>query len=127
MAKNAVKIPVFANGGIDSKEKAEMAMAKTGADGVMLARFGFENPLLFAELTNTKTTDTKYTLIMEQLDIATECFDELFALTYIKKLSSYFMKKLPGTKRYKQDLYKCGSVAQVREVLRWIFEEETKG
>jgi tRNA-dihydrouridine synthase len=123
IAKNSVKIPVFANGGIDSKEKAEMAMAKTGADGVMLARFGFENPLLFAELTNTQTTDTKYTLIMEQLDIATECFDELFALTYIKKLSSYFMKKLPGTKRYKQDLYKCGSVGQVREVLGRIFEE----
>jgi nifR3 family TIM-barrel protein len=123
IAKNAVKIPVFANGGIDSKEKAEITMAKTGADGVMLARFGFENPLLFAYLTNTQTTDTKYTLIMEQLDIATECFDELFALTYIKKLSSYFMKKLPGTKRYKQDLYKCGSVGQVREVLGRIFEE----
>jgi hypothetical protein len=30
-------------------------------------------------------------------------------------------EKLPGTKKYKQDLYKCGSVGQVREVLGRIF------
>ena len=124
MAKDTVKIPVFANGGIDSKEKAEFAMQQTGADGVMLARFGFERPLLFAELTNRPTTETKYSLVMQQLDIASECFDELFVLTYIKKLSSYFMKKLPGTKRYKQELYKAGSVAQMRGILEKIFGEE---
>ena len=124
LAKDAVKIPVFANGGIDSKEKAEYAMQQTRADGVMLARFGFERPLLFAELTNRPTTDTKLSLVMQQLDIASECFDELFVLTYIKKLSSYFMKKLPGTKRYKQELYKAGSVAQMRDLLPKIFNNE---
>ncbi|MBO7336030.1 MAG: tRNA-dihydrouridine synthase family protein, partial [Lachnospiraceae bacterium] len=125
LAKKAVKIPVFANGGIDSAEKAAEMMEKTGADGVMLARYGFENPLIFSELTHKEIHDTKYSLILEQTDIASECFDELSALTYIKKLASYFMKKLPGTKRYKLDLYKCGSVSEMKKILGEIFGRES--
>lgn len=122
MAKQAVSIPVFANGGIDGVEKSAEMMEKTGADGIMLARYGFENPLIFSELTNTKTDETKYSLLISQLEIAGECFDEFFVLTYIKKLASYFMKKLPGTKSYKQDLYKCGNVSELRDVLTLIFK-----
>ena len=120
-AKQAVRIPVFANGGIDSKAAAEKMMEMTGADGVMLARYGFENPLIFAELTGTVTGDTKYSLIMEQLELAAECYDELYVLTYIRKLASYFMKKLPGTKQYKTDLYRCGSISELRDILGAIF------
>ena len=122
LAKEYVKIPVFANGGIDSVEKAHLMMEKTGADGVMLARYGFENPLIFSELTGSNITVSKRDLIMEQIDITEECFDELYVLTYIKKLASYFMKKLPGTKRYKLDLYKSGSIPQMRKLLGEIFD-----
>ena len=121
LAKESVRIPVFANGGIDSKEKAFEMMEKTGADGVMLARYGFENPLIFSELTKRENGETKYSLIIGQLDIAGEIFDELYVLTYIKKLASYFMKKLPGTKQYKLDLYRCGSISQLRVLLGEIF------
>ena len=124
LAKQAVKIPVFANGGIFSKEDAEMMMERTGADGVMIARYGFENPLIFSELTHRQSDDTKYDLLMEQLEIASECFDELFVLTYVKKLASYFMKKLPGTKQYKLALYKCGSTSQLKALLGEIFQNE---
>ncbi|MBE5863316.1 MAG: tRNA-dihydrouridine synthase family protein [Lachnospiraceae bacterium] len=121
LAKQSVKIPVFANGGIDSKEAAIEMMERTGADGIMLARYGFENPLIFAELTSKECNDTKYSLLMEQLEIAEECFDELYVLSYVKKLASYFMKKLPGTKQYKLDLYRCGSIAELRRILGLIF------
>ena len=124
LAKEVVSIPVFANGGIDSKEKAEVMLEKTGADGVMLARYGFENPLLFSELTGREITDTRYSLLKEQVEIAQECYDELYVLTYIKKLASYFMKKLPGTKQYKPALYRCGSVAELKGILRDIFEDK---
>ena len=125
LAKESVKIPVFANGGIASAEDAEKMMEKTGADGVMLARYGFENPLIFSELTGKGTEETKYSLIMEQLEIAKDCFDELFVLSYLKKLASYFMKKLPGTKQYKLDLYKCGSIGELKGILTEIFGKES--
>lgn len=121
LAKDSVNIPVFANGGIDSKEKAYEMMRQTGADGIMLARYGFENPILFSELTGREITDTKAGLLLKQLDIANECFDELYVLTYVKKLASYFMKKMPGTKQYKLELYKCGSVSELRKLIEEIF------
>ena len=123
LAKDSVNIPVFANGGIFSREDAEKMMELTGADGVMLARYGFENPLIFAELTGTKCTETKYSLLMEQLAIAEECFDEMFVLTYIKKLASYFMKKMPGTKQLKMNLYRSGNIEELRSVLGEIFDD----
>ena len=123
LAKSVVNIPVFANGGIDSAEKAREMMDKTGADGVMLARYGFENPLIFSELTGSNITVSKRDLILEQIDITEECFDELYVLTYIKKLASYFMKKLPGTKQYKMSLYKCGSIPDLRKICGEIFGE----
>ena len=123
LAKDSVNIPVFANGGIFSREDAEKMMELTGADGVMLARYGFENPLIFAELTGTKCTETKYSLLMEQLAIAEECFDEMFVLTYIKKLASYFMKKMPGTKQLKMNLYRSVNIAELRSVLGEIFDD----
>ena len=123
LAKQSVGIPVFANGGIDSKAKALETLEKTGADGVMLARYGFENPLIFSELTGTPCSETKLSLILGQLDIALECFDELSALLYVRKLASYFMKKLPGTKQYKMDLYRCGSAKELKALLCEIFKE----
>ncbi len=123
LAKQSVHIPVFANGGIDSEEKAIVMMEKTGADGIMLARYGFENPLMFAGLCGRKSEDTKGSLLLEQLTIAEECYEEQFVLSYIKKLASYFMKKMPGTKQYKQELFRCGSIAELRRLIGNIFQE----
>ena len=123
LAKQSVHIPVFANGGIDSEEKAIVMMEKTGADGIMLARYGFENPLMFAGLCGRKSEDTKGSLLLEQLMIAEECYEEQFVLSYVKKLASYFMKKMPGTKQYKQELFRCGSIAELRRLIGNIFRE----
>lgn len=120
-AKSAVGIPVIANGGIDSEEKAAEMMSKTGADGVMLARYGFEDPPIFSALSGTAQKQSKYELLIEQIEITQKYFDELFLLTYIKKLTSYFMKKKPGTKRFKQELYRCGSAAELISVIQKIF------
>lgn len=122
-AKAAVKIPVIANGGIFSENDAVEMMKKTGADGVMLARYGFENPLIFSELSGKPVELSKRDLVFEQIEITRKYYDELFLLTYIKKLTSYFMKKLRGTKRYKQELYACGDVEDLKRVIEKIFSE----
>lgn len=122
-AKNAVNIPVIANGGITSEADAVTMMEQTGADGVMIARYGMENPLIFAELTGTHTNANKRTLMAEQIEIAQSCFDELAAMDYIKKLASYFMKKIPGTKPLKQAMYQSGNLQELRGILMQIFEE----
>ena len=48
--KAGVAIPVFANGDIDSAEKAADVLRRTGADGVMIGRGAQGNPWLFRQV-----------------------------------------------------------------------------
>ena len=64
-------------------------------------------------------------LILEQLKLASSCYDETFTLAYIRKLASYGMKKRKGTKKYKQQLYQCGSLEELQRLVETIFIEET--
>lgn len=121
LARSAVSIPVIANGGIYSAEDASRMMERTGADGIMLARYGLENPFLFCELTHTPCRKTPLQLIKEQTELTGQYYDETFTLGYIKKLASYMMKKRKGTKRYKERLYRCGSLTELSEVTELIF------
>ncbi len=123
-AKSTVKIPVIANGGIFSTKDAEQVMFQTGADGIMLARYGLQNPFIFSELTNKPITKSLYQLLLEQLSLVTTYYDETFSLTYMKKIVSYSMKKRKGTKQYKSALYQCGNPEELKELLGIIFSEK---
>lgn len=49
LVKESVKIPVLANGDIDSGEKALAVLRATGADGLMIGRAAVGNPWIFEE------------------------------------------------------------------------------
>lgn len=121
-AKAAVRIPVIANGGIFSAADAERMMERTGADGVMPARYGLEHPWIFSELTGKPCEKSAYQLVTEQLELTSRYYDETFTLAYMRKLSAYMMKKRKGTKRYKERLYRSGSIEELKEVLELIFK-----
>jgi tRNA-dihydrouridine synthase B len=48
--KNAVRIPIFANGDIDSPQKAKLVLEKTAADGLMIGRSAQGAPWIFREI-----------------------------------------------------------------------------
>ena len=123
-AKSAVSIPVIANGGIMTAGDADTMLEQTGADGVMLARGAFENPFLFSSLAGRVINKTKYQIIMEQIELTRTYYDETFTISYIRKLASYCMKKLRGTKVYKQQLYQCGDIEDLKLVIGKIFEKQ---
>jgi len=50
MIKQAVNIPVIANGDVDSPAKAAQVLATTGADGVMIGRAAQGRPWIFREI-----------------------------------------------------------------------------
>ena len=48
--KQAVRIPVFANGDITTPERAQQAVEQTGCDGVMIGRGALGDPWLFGRV-----------------------------------------------------------------------------
>lgn len=122
-AKAAVSIPVIANGGIFSVEDAVNMMENTGADGIMIARYGLENPFIFSELTGKGCKKTALTLLMEQMELTARHYEETYTLSYMKKIASYMMKRRKGTKQYKQRLFASGSLGELREVIALIFAD----
>ena len=120
-AKAAVSIPVIANGGIFSAKDADTMMERTGADGVMIARYALENPFIFSDLTGKTIEKNTLQLLIEQLELTAQYYDETFTLAYIRKLASYAMKKKKGTKKYKERLFQCGSLGELRGLLVQIF------
>jgi len=123
-AKEAVSIPVIANGGIFSAEDAVNMINSTGADGIMVARYGLENPFIFTQLTGKPCAKTAFQILMEQVELAAQYYEETFTLSYVKKIASYMMKKRKGTKRYKERLYRSGSLEELREGIALIFEDK---
>ncbi|MBD5537050.1 MAG: tRNA-dihydrouridine synthase family protein [Lachnospiraceae bacterium] len=125
-AKAAVSIPVIANGGIFSVEEAVKMLECTGADGIMIARYGLEHPFIFTELTGKPCQKTPFQILTEQIELAAQYYEETFVLSYIKKIASYMMKKRKGTKQYKERLYKSGSLEELREVIALIFADDSE-
>ena len=96
-------------------------MERTGADGVMIARYALENPFIFSELTRTPCTRTILDILLAQMKLTSTYYDESFTLVYMRKLISYAMKKRKGTKQYKAQLYRTGNLKELRELLLTIF------
>ena len=125
-AKAAVSIPVIANGGIFSAKDAEEMMERTGADGVMIARYALENPFIFSELTQKEVRKTTLQILLEQMELTSAFYDEAFTIRYIQKLASYGMKKRKGTKKYKERVYQCGSLEDLKDIIIQIFSGDTE-
>lgn len=121
-AKSVVRIPVIANGGIFSIEEAENMMNLTGADGVMIARYALENPFIFSELTHKKIEKSKYKIICEQIKLTERYYDDIFTLFYIRRLVSYFMKGQKSARQYKTEIYKCGNIEELKNIIEKMFK-----
>ena len=99
-------------------------MEITGADGVMLARYALENPFVIRDLTGVPYEKSFLEVMLEQLSLALLYYDETFALRYVRCIAANGMKKRRGTKKYKEGLYRAGSVGELKEILELIFGEE---
>lgn len=122
-AKNAVRIPVVANGGIFTRGDALSMLEKTGADGVMVARAAMYDPHVFTELLGGEKQWDKAAAIRGQIAEMLPVYGERFTLVQMRKLTAFYLRGTRGSAQYKTRLFACPSLAELETLLCEIFEK----
>ena len=117
--KQAVNIPVFANGNCETREDYENILKITGADGIMIGRASLGSPEIFEEiLTGKKPNVNKFEQIKYHYETLMKFFPEkAVVLSMRTHLANYLKKEYKNTKLL-IELLKMNSYSEIIEKLR---------
>jgi len=124
--KQAVSIPVIANGDIDSPEKAKWVLEHTGADGIMVGRAAVGKPWIFHQM-KEGLEDVSAELIKE---VVLEHFDQMLlhygeygAIIFRKHLHTYSKAGYQGASAFRDLVNRIESPAEMRGVIAEFFSQ----
>ena len=131
--KDAVKIPVIANGDIRNGENAKEALRLSGADGVMIGRGCYGKPWLInqinEEINNKPITATP--TILEQRDIVLNHFDEMIehygeqtAIPLARKHIGWYSAGLDGSAVFRAKVNTTFGQENVKELIAQFYETQ---
>lgn len=116
-AKNAVKIPVIANGGVFSEKDANVLMDRTGADGVMIARGAMNNPLIFKEITKSESAISFKNAVLMHLDLLEKRLGFKRCAVIFRKQMAFYLKGVRDSKKLKEKAFKATSASEMRDII----------
>ena len=109
--KAAVRIPVVANGDVDSPEKARAVLAATGADALMIGRAAQGRPWIFRQIDHYLATGEALAqplvaevrrLMREHLHEHYLLYGEASGVRSARKHIAWYVRQLPGGERLRQ-------------------------
>ncbi len=128
--KEAVSIPVIANGDIVDAESAARCLALSGADGLMIGRGAYGRPWLLAGIAAFLRTGIAPAEPAPecQLETALEHFEAILlhygaehGLRIARKHLGWYSKGLPGSAEFRGDINRLTNPEPVRARLRSLF------
>ncbi|HED39514.1 MAG TPA: tRNA dihydrouridine synthase DusB [Chromatiales bacterium] len=129
--KKAVKIPVIANGDINSPEKARYVLEQTGADALMIGRAAQGRPWIFNAINHyldtghylTEPTVSEVSAIMlDHLERLYDFYGEYIGVRMARKHISWYSKGQTGGGAFRQAVNRVDSIDQQLALTREFFE-----
>lgn len=127
--KQVVKIPVGANGDVDSPEAALRILKYTGADHVMIGRAAFGDPYLFgmcrAALNGEPIPERpplaeRFDLAVRQIELSYADKGEHIACLEARKHLCWYLHGVPHAAYYKNEISKISTMEDVYRVAKWV-------
>jgi hypothetical protein len=135
--KQAVSIPVLANGDIDSPQKAKAVLAATGADGLLIGRAAQGRPWIFREIEHYRRTGEQLPaptlseveqILLEHLAALHAFYGDVMGVRIARKHVSWYLATLPGAKDFRAQFNRLDSTdAQCANVRGFFSERNNNG
>ena len=114
---DAVKIPVFANGDVETYQDFLDIKAQTGAQGVMIARGALGNPNIFAQITGKEERPLKE-MILEHIDIMRKFHNEHYIHANFKAHMAYYCRGKRGGKEIKIKAFATKTLDELIQLIK---------
>lgn len=111
--KQAIKIPLIANGDITTPEKAKFVLEHTGADAVMIGRAAQGRPWIFREIAHFLETGSHLpapevaeirSVMLEHIHDLYQFYGELGGMRVARKHISWYTKGLVGSAHFRHNM-----------------------
>ena len=129
--KKAVKIPVIANGDINSPEKARYVLEQTGADALMIGRAAQGRPWIFNAINHyldtghylaEPTVSEVSAIMLDHLERLYDFYGEYIGVRMARKHISWYSKGQTGGGAFRQAVNRVDSIDQQLALTREFFE-----
>jgi tRNA-dihydrouridine synthase B len=130
--KQAINIPLIANGDITTPEKAKFVLDYTGADAVMIGRAAQGRPWIFREIEHFLKTGTHllpptveeiHTVMLEHINDLYGFYGDIAGMRVARKHISWYTKGLAGSASFRHNMNTLDTIDLQQAAINDFFAE----